>query len=79
MFAETGTKCYLINFDGASTNMSKWKRMWANLEFYSENFKPWFNFSPISSELENKPVYILWDACHMLKLVRITFGDKVLI
>jgi len=41
------------------------KIMGANFDNYSENFKPWFNFPPTSSEVENKPVYILWDAFHM--------------
>jgi len=75
LFAETGAKCYSITFDGASSNMSMCKIMGANFGYYSENFKPWFNFSP-TSELPKKPVYILWGACHMLKLVRNTLGDK---
>lgn len=75
LFAETGAKFYSITFDGASSNMSICKIMGAKFDYSSENFKPWFNFSS-TSELQNKPVYILWDACHMLKLVRNTLGDK---
>jgi len=41
----------------------------ANFNYYSPDFKPWII-------MNNEPIYIFWDAAHMLKLVRNTLGDK---
>lgn len=63
-------KVFSITFDGASANLSMCTSLGANFK-YNENFKPYFQ-NPITQE----PVYIFWDLCHMVKLVRNTLGDK---
>jgi len=71
LLVETGVKCYSITVDGAASNISMCKSLGANFEYTSANFKPWIEY-PGS---QNK-IFIFWDACHMIKLVRNTLGDK---
>lgn len=66
---DTGVKIYSLTFDGAQTNLSMCSKLGANLKI--ENAK--FSFPhPTSSE----PIYLFYDPCHMVKLVRNTLGDK---
>lgn len=46
----------------------------ANFDYFSSTFKPWFNY-PATPEQSN-PIYLFWDAAHMLKLVCNTLGVK---
>lgn len=66
----TGAKTYSITFDGAPVNIAMCTALGACYD-YENNFKPWFPH-PIT----NEEVYTFWDACHMLKLCRNTFGEK---
>jgi len=75
LIAETGAKCFSVTFDGAPTNISMCKSLGADFDYFSENFKPWF-YNPAYPTVEEKKIFIFWDACHMLKLVRNTLGDK---
>ncbi|KAE9543700.1 hypothetical protein AGLY_002096 [Aphis glycines] len=75
LIEETGAKCFSITFDGAPYNLSMCKSLGANFDFSSKDFKPWFH-NPSYPEKKNEITYVLWDACHMIKLVRNTLGDK---
>ena len=57
-------------FDGAATNILMCNKMGANLSI--DNLKNWFPH-PASPQ---RKVYVILDACHMLKLVRNLLGDK---
>jgi len=78
LIGETGAKCFSITFDGAPSNLSMCKSLGANFDFSSKDFKPWFH-NPAYPEKENEIIYVLWDACHMIKLVTNTLGDKKII
>lgn len=52
-----------ITFDGAQANKTMCKLFGAELNVYSPFFKPYIR-------IRNKNVYIFFDVCHMLKLVR---------
>lgn len=67
---ETGAECRSITFDGASVNISMCSSLGASYDYFG-NFTPWF-LHPNSME----KVYTLWDACHMVKLIRNCFADK---
>lgn len=75
LFADTGAKCFSITFDGAPTNIAMCKSLSANFDYFSEHFQPWF-YNPAYPIAEKKKIFIFWDACHTLKLVRNTIGDK---
>jgi len=77
LFNDTGAKCHSITLDGASCNMIMCTSLGANFDYYSPNFKPWIKNPsiPKCSEID-QPIYIFWDAAHMVKLVRNTLGDK---
>lgn len=49
----------------------------ANFDYYSPTFKPWIKNPgiPKCSEVD-QPIYIFWDAAHIIKLVRNTLGKK---
>jgi len=66
---ETGAKVHSIIFDGAHTNTAMCKHLGANFSTSESRF---FIEHPVSKE----PVFIFYDACYMLKLIRNTFGDK---
>lgn len=67
----TGSKVFSITFDGAPTNLNMCTHLGANFNFFGPNFKPWFKH-PASDD----KVWVFWDPCHMIKLVRNTLGDK---
>ncbi|KAF2888012.1 hypothetical protein ILUMI_18161, partial [Ignelater luminosus] len=67
---DTGAKAVSIVFDGAPTNLSMCSHLGANFTYPSVDFKPWI-IDPFTKE----KIFIFWDACHMLKLVRNTLGD----
>ncbi|KAF0742064.1 Uncharacterized protein FWK35_00023842, partial [Aphis craccivora] len=69
---ETGAKVHSITFDGAHTNTAMCKHLGANFSTSESRF---FIEHPVSKE----PVFIFYDACHILKLIRNTFGDKKLL
>lgn len=65
----TGITISNITFDGAKENGYMCKLLGANLNVNSANFKPYFNF-------HEQRIYIIYDACHMDKLVRNAIGDR---
>ena len=61
-----------VTFDGDKSNQATCKNLGANFNANDEkNFKPYFDH-PVTK----KPVYVFFDACHMLKLVRNYFASK---
>lgn len=60
-----------ITFDGASINISMCEVLGANFEYGTPRFKPWF-----LHHLAQQPVYVVWDACHMIKLIRNAFERR---
>lgn len=69
---KSGAIIVSLTFDGNITNVTTARYLGANLDLL-ENFKPWF-IHPVGKH----SVYILLDACHMLKLWRNTFANKIL-
>ena len=70
---ETGVQVISLTFDGTAANLSMMKILGADFSDV-RNLKPYFQH-PISA----KPVFLILDACHMLKLVRNYFGEKKLL
>lgn len=70
---DSGARVVSLTFDGNNTNVTIAQYLGANLDPLSENFKPWF-----THPVKEHSVYILLDACHMLKLCRNTFACKAL-
>lgn len=66
----TGVQVVSLTFDGAAANLSMTKILGADFSDVN-NFKTCFPHPTTSA-----PVYVLLDACHMLKLVRNCFGEK---
>lgn len=64
---ETGAFVVSLTFDGAPSNVSMANILGCQTEF--EILKPFFSFN-------EKNIYIFYDYCHMLKLVRNTFGER---
>lgn len=58
-----------ITFDGAATNLSMCRELGADFRL-GNNFAPYFRH-PTTTE----NIYIMWDPCHMLKLVRNAFAE----
>lgn len=75
LFSDTKAKCYSITFDGAPCNLSMRKILGANFDYFSVDFKPWIQ-NPAFQKSNHQPIYIFWDAAHMLKLTRNTLGDR---
>lgn len=72
LMVDTGTKIHLITFDGVYSNaiMCKYFQDSFNIN-NNDNNDVCFN-----NPFTNKPVYIFYNACHMLKLITlITLGD----
>lgn len=67
---DIGITVIALTFDGLNTNMSTAKSLGASLKF-DENFKTNFEHP-----CTNEPVYVILDACHMLKLFRNTLAAK---
>jgi len=68
----SGVEIISLTFDGAASNVSMENFLGANLSV--ENMKTWFPH-PIS----NRPIYILPDRPHMLKLIRNTIASRLAI
>lgn len=68
---DAGVDVVSLTFDGCAANLAMAKSLGCVLEAHSANFKTFFSHP---STKEN--VYVFLDACHMLKLVRNTLGDK---
>lgn len=62
-----------ITFDGLPANLSMCEALGANLDAYSDSFKPFFIGS------HGKPIYIIVDHCHVEKLIRNTLASKTTI
>lgn len=60
-----------LTLDSTSEHFATVKLLGANFDPY--NLKPYF-LHPINL----KNIYVIFDACHMLKLIRNTFGDEKL-
>lgn len=60
-----------VTFDGDKAHKTACESLGANLNYRDENFKPYFEH-PVTS----RPVYIFYDPCHCLKLVRNYFATK---
>lgn len=70
LMSDTNSKVHSITFDGAYTNIAMCRVLGSSFNLKEEeNF---LFLHPVSKE----PVYIFYDPCHMLKLVRNTLGDK---
>lgn len=67
-----GIKIVSVTFDGDKCHRTACEALGANLNYRNkESFKPYFEH-PANSE----PVYIFYDPCHCVKLVRNYFGLK---
>lgn len=67
---KSGAYVFSITFDGAPTNLAMCTSLGANFT-YGTNFNPTF-INPATKDT----VYIFFDLCHMIKLVRNCLGDK---
>lgn len=70
--SETGIKVVSITFDGLAANISMVKQLGCCFDI--DNINPTF-----CHPATNEKVALFLDACHMVKLVRNTLGDKKLI
>lgn len=70
---EIGVEVVSLTLDGPNEHFATVRKLGAVI---SENkIQPYF-FHPITS----KPIYVIFDACHMLKLIRNAFGEgKILL
>ncbi|KMQ87397.1 thap domain-containing protein [Lasius niger] len=68
---DVGVEVISLTLDGTSEHFATVKLLGANFDPY--NLKPYF-LHPINL----KNIYVIFDACHMLKLIRNTFGDEKL-
>lgn len=61
-----------LTFDGDSVNVAACELLGANLNYFRDkpNFRPY-----LINPFTNKIIYLFFDACHMLKLVRNYFGN----
>ncbi|KAL4152719.1 hypothetical protein QTP88_000552 [Uroleucon formosanum] len=66
---DTGVIVNSMTFDGAHTNLSKCTKLGANLNINNPQF---FFPHPVTKEL----VFLFYDPCHMIKLIRNTLGNK---
>lgn len=66
-----GIKITNVTFDGYSGNVPMCEILGANLDVFSDHFKPFIN-----NPSNNEKIYITPDACHMEKLVRNTLASK---
>jgi len=67
---ETGVIIHSITFDGAHSNLNMCTRLGAQFDLRDPKF---YFPHPMN---HSQPVYLFFDACHMIKLVRNTLGDK---
>lgn len=66
---DVGVEVVSLTLDGTSEHFAALKLLGANFHF--SDVRPYF-----SHPVTLKNIYIVFDACHMLKLIRNTFGDK---
>ena len=66
---DTGAKVHLIIFDGTYSHGKTCSNLGASFDINDE-----LSFS-FENPYNNELIYILYDACHMIKLVRKTLGD----
>ncbi|XP_072401245.1 DNA transposase THAP9 [Diabrotica undecimpunctata] len=64
---ETGAHVTSLTFDGATANVAMTHILGCSRKL--ANIKPFFS-------IQNKKYFIFYDPCHMVKLIRNTFGDK---
>ncbi|XP_029348598.1 uncharacterized protein LOC107882805 [Acyrthosiphon pisum] len=69
LMSETGAKVHSVTFDGAYTNATMCSKLGASFDINDDS-----SFC-IQNPFNNEPIFIFYDACHMLKLVRNTLGD----
>lgn len=69
---DTGAKVHSLTFDGAYSNSTMCKNLGASFNIMSNDDE---NHFCIQNPFTNDPIYIFYDACHMLKLIRNTLGD----
>lgn len=63
---------FSVTFDGDESNQRSVKLLGANFDYTNKDaFKPYFEHSATG-----KPVYVFFDPCHMLKLVRNYFAKE---
>lgn len=67
---KVGIRVATVTFDGLPANLTMCQLLGANLDVFSQSFKPYFIAS------DGNPVYIILDPCHAEKLVRNTIGNK---
>lgn len=60
-----------ITFDGLSSNFAMCKKLGADLDIFSSNFKPF-----ILNQVNQSKIFIIFDNCHAEKLIRNTLGNK---
>lgn len=68
---ECGIIIKSVVFDGLKSNFGMCRKLGANLDIFHKDFKPHFE-NPINGS----KIYIIFDNCHMEKLVRNTLGNK---
>lgn len=66
---ETNSHLHSITYDGTSVNKTMCIKLGAN--FSPKNMKAY-----IDHPITQQPIYLIWDAAHMMKLVRNCFGEK---
>lgn len=67
LISETGAHLLSLTFDGAPSNITMAQKLGCNMNL--SNIKSYFTSN-------GKNVHIYFDPCHMLKLIRNTFGEK---
>lgn len=65
----SGLHVWGVTFDGSVTNISTFKILGCELSNNFKDCKPW-----IKHPVDNSQVFLVLDACHMLKLARNTLG-----
>lgn len=68
MFNETGAHLNSLTFDGAYVNKAMCTKLNASFKYESLT-------SSITNVINKEPIFLFLDPCHMVKLVRNTFGD----
>lgn len=66
LISETGAQVVSLTFDGAKSNVAMANILGCNRD--AENTKPFFT-------IKDKKYFVFYDPCHMIKLIRNTFGD----
>lgn len=69
MFKETGAHLNSLTFDGAYVNKTMCTKLNASFKYESLT-------SSIINVINKEPIFLFLNPCHMVKLVRNTFGDK---